>query len=92
MGEKERWISAKERLPEFNKMVLLCCSVDKEHFSYYTIGVLGTNGKWYVDRGVVDNKITHWCEIPECPLPNIPNKIVSGFSVKTATINPFEKE
>ena len=92
MTEKERWISVEERLPEFNKMMLLCCSVDKEHFSYYAIGLLGIDGEWYVDRGVVNNKITHWCEIPECPLPNIPNKLVPEFNVKTAIINPFNKQ
>lgn len=89
MTEKEKWISAEERLPEFNKMVLLCCSVDKEHFSYYALGVLGINGKWYVDRDVVDNKITHWCEIPKCPLPN---KLVPELNVKTVVINPFKLE
>lgn len=92
MAEKERWISVKERLPEFNKMVLLCCSVDEAYFSYYALGVLATGGEWYVDRGVVNNEITHWCEIPECPLPNKPNKYVPDLHVTMAKINPFELE
>jgi hypothetical protein len=68
-----KWISVKDKLPEFDTEVLI-----SKYNDYVTIGELATYGKWRVlnGLGVVestlyydldDGLITHWMPLPNPP-------------------------
>lgn len=53
--EAQRWISIDKELPEVNKRIL----VKDERIDAFTVGLLGSNKKFYTDNDQIVN-ITHW--------------------------------
>ena len=60
------WISVEERLPETNDAVIVAISVDKIHLIGYELSCCW-NGNWTTENA--REFATHWCPIPQGPLP-----------------------
>jgi hypothetical protein len=67
MKTKEDWISSKERLPDFNRSVLVFIPEEDNHI---TVGMWDVSQKWVLldEYRVPRSEVTHWAECP--PEPN----------------------
>lgn len=59
---KPKWISVKDRLPEYTPMVLAMCT-DGYELAYY--GMYGQG--WTNTLGTEHLNVTHWQPLPEAP-------------------------
>lgn len=64
-GNRMRWISSRNKLPNEKENVLVFLQIDNE--SRYEIAFL-SNGKWRCSEGYLCvSHITHWMPLPEPP-------------------------
>lgn len=60
------WISAKERLPEDDRTVLLWFGGEEAATGY--LSNIGVPRRWfYIDESIVFAAVTHWMELPAPP-------------------------
>ncbi len=64
------WINVKDRLPEFNKAVLVYKPlIDIVHgrIGLRTLAEYDPNGKWYTSASKRIDDVSHWMELPKAP-------------------------
>lgn len=65
-----KWISVKDRLPDYNKMVLL--TIKRKGKQSIHVGKLEKDS-WYIDSDslseylITNDNITHWTNLPSTP-------------------------
>ncbi len=76
-----KWISVKDRLPEYLNDVFICNAHNNSTFNYYTVGFyVPYSGRWGVstemlriskydeyDTIKLDREVTHWMPLPDPP-------------------------
>jgi hypothetical protein len=74
-----KWIKVSERMPEYNKGVLVFIPEEDYHV---TSGMWDISNKWVLldEYRVPDSKVTHWMESPEIPEEYIKERD-AGFEV-----------
>lgn len=65
---KDEWISVEDRLPELDRMVLVCVSGWGAAVAWYAVQDGLATGVWCSsDIEVIDSKVTYWCALPKLP-------------------------
>lgn len=67
MENKIKWVSVEDRLPETDDVVITAISLDKEHLFGYELSRCINGERWIGEHS--KSYATHWCEIPDGPLP-----------------------
>ena len=76
-----KWISVKDRLPEYLNDVFICNAHHNPTFNYYTVGFyIPYSSRWGVSTEMLriikydenltielDREVTHWMPLPEPP-------------------------
>jgi hypothetical protein len=67
MKTKEDWISSKERLPDFNRSVLVFIPEEDNHI---TVGMWDVSLKWVLldEYRIPKSEVTYWTECPPEPV------------------------
>lgn len=91
MKNKIEWVSVEDRLPETDDVVITAISLDKEHLFGYELSRCINGKRWTSEYA--NDYATHWCEIPDGPLPwkeFNPTSFPEGTKVKI--VPKFKKE
>lgn len=56
----QKWISVKDRLPEYDTRVIACCTDGH-------VASMHAYGKWFYECGIITDNVTHWMPLPEPP-------------------------